>query len=439
MPVKGYKSYFIMGEQAVDWDTAAATLRQYIYEFLSFGLRGTGDNIIPTRFQRNPSPPRPVRNFVGAEGPIAMHLHAEDMLIIFKHILMDTAVASVDFTEQEVFGNGAGSQKALPGSPFSLDTQPTATDPVSAPGQMHVTLAASDSGTMTFTGTNWGGQTITEQLTFSTESEKTTTKFFKTIATNGVAYSGLTQDCLIEADRGIYTHTIQEGDDVDDGLTIEAVKGALPSVYIGALLNSGTIDIADVVTFTVNAIAKQEWDRYKFVASNDPSLSDTPTDVSGYSRISDLVFPAWTVSVDFDASGTPTPVASASFLFNNQLGYPTRFRGIRTQPKPVRTDNREITMTVAVDYESAAEMWSDKFLCLDDIEVDFYMETAECSGALRSVNINMPRCNIGASPSAGVDSYSEVLQELVLRPIRTSGATTSDEVEIVVESVESGI
>ena len=43
---KGYESYFILGEQGVDWDTAAAALETIIYEFRSFGLKNIGDRII---------------------------------------------------------------------------------------------------------------------------------------------------------------------------------------------------------------------------------------------------------------------------------------------------------------------------------------------------------------------------------------------------------
>lgn len=442
MPEPGVNSYLILGEQGVDWDTSAAALETIIYEFVTCGLRNVGDNIYPNRMQRNPSPTRGIGNFFHAEGDIQLHLHAEDMLVWWKHILMDAAIGSVDFTAQEVHGNGSGSPKAWT-TPASLDTQPGDTTPSSAPGKLSATLSAASTGTMTITGTNHGDQVISEVLTFAAETGPiTTTKYFKTVAANGIVETTGdldTADLYIESDRDIYTHTIQLGDAIDDGMTFEVVKGVLPSVYLGVLLNSGVLDIGDVITLTVNAMAKRGWNRHKYVVSDDPTPSDTPTDVSGYTRVNDLVFPAWSLELVLDAAATPIPVSSCSFNFSNALAFLTRFRGSRTEPKPTRSGNRDILLTIGVDYEAAADTWDATFLCGDDVQADLYVETTRCSGPLYSVKVKMPRTQIAAFPDPEVTDYAEVIQELQLRPIRSIGATTSDEVEVVIEDGNAGI
>jgi len=313
--------------------------------------------------------------------------------------------------------------------------------PSSAPGKLVCTLGAADSGTLVISGTNWGDQAISETLTFAAEAgPKTTTAYFKTVNAGGLVGAAIDdQTLLIMCDRNIYTHTIQVKDALLYGLTIEAVMGGLPSVFIGTMLSSGSLAVSDLVTLSINAIAQRVYDRYKYAASATPTVSDTPTDVSGYTAISDLVYPAWSIEVDFDSSGTPTPVGGMTFNFNNNLGYPTRLSGIRTNPQPVRTANRDISIVVPVDYASDAQQWVHKFLNLDDVIVTLTMSTVESSGALRTTTINMPRTSISAFPSPEASDYSEIMSSLEFRPIRTIGAVAADELTVVVESIEAAI
>ncbi len=438
MPSKGYESYFVVGEQKVLWTTPAAALLTPAYEPKSFSLMGIGDNYIPERFVRNASPLRPVKGRIGCEGAIALDVVSEGMLVFYQYLLNDDTVGSTDFTEQEVYGNGAGGRKAI-ATGASLDTQPGATTPVSSPGRLIVDLAAADDGTFVITGTNYGGQAITETLTFVGSALETTTQYFATVDAAGIVITLITEDALISSDRNIYTHIIEVKDALLKGLTIEAVHGGLPSVYTGVMINSGQFDIGNIISLTLNCLGEREWNRYKFAASIDPTVSDTPTAIAGFTGMNDLVFPDWALQVDFDASGTPIPVANASFLFNNNLIFRDLVDGTRAQLQPVRGGSREITLGVSVDYESATLQYVQKHLNLDDIVASFMMESVESDGCLKRITIDMPRCVMDVYPAVEASDFSQVLQPLSLRPIRTIGAVAADELTITVESIEAAV
>lgn len=442
MPQSGHNSYVIVGEQDTDWDTLCplASMTEIIYEFVSSGLRNASDPIIPERFKGNASPTEQIANFLTAGGDLQMHLHADNMVLWWTHLLGDDAIASVDFTAQEVFGDGIGGDKAIPASPFGLDTQPTATDPVSSPGKLIMTLDASDSGVVTITGTDQNDAAISEVVTITATDTATTTKYFKTVNATGIAYTGLAvaTAILIEADKNVWTHTIEVKDALLNGLTIEAVKGARPSVYGGCLINSGTIDIGDVLTFTLNLIAKRGWNGYKVPASalEEPTASDTATDVSGYSRVSPQVLPAWGMALYLEGSATATPIANATFAFNNNLGYPRRFIGVRTEPKPTRQSNREITLTTGIDYESGQYDFDAQFLGGAPVEdCSLVCMRTPYAGAEYKLTITLPNCEISTFPDPAISDYAEIIQDLVLRPVRTAGAVGPDEMTVAIQCV----
>ena len=440
MPSKGYESYFVVGEQKVLWTTPAAAMLTPAYEPRSFSLMGTGDNYIPSRFMRNASPVRPAKGRIGCQGSIALDLVTEGMLVFWKYLLNDDAVGSTDFTAQNVFHNvGARKAFAAAGSPYSLDTQPGATVPSSAPGRLSFDLAAGDTGTVVITGTNYGDQVITETVTFTAEAAKTTTQYFKTVNANGLVVAGLTQDALINCDRNIYTHIIQVKDALLKGLTIEAVHGGLPSVYTGVMVSSGVLDIGNIVGLTLDCMGEREWNRYKFLASNDPTVSDTPTAIGGFVAMNDLTYSDWSLEIDFDASGSAIPVANASFSFSNSLTFRDMLSGTRPQLQPVRSGPREITLAVSVDYEAAALQYVQKHLNLDDIIASLVIKSSESDGCLKTTTINMGRCVMNTYPAVEASDFSQVLQPLVMRPIRSIGAVSADELTVTVESIEAAI
>lgn len=436
----GNDSYFIIGIQSA-WDecVVTASMKQFIYEFVSNSLVNDSPPIIPTRFTGNASPMSQIQNFLRAGGAIPMHLHAGNMLPLLQQIFNDDTVGSTDFTAQEVFGDGLGAGKAIPASPFSLDTQPTATDPVSSPGKLILTLDVADAGVVTITGTDQNDTAISEVVTFDAVATMTTTKYFKSVDASGIAYTGLTvaATLLITADRNTYTHVIEIKDTLLPGLSMEVVKGTYPSTYVGVMLNSGVLEVGDQMNLTINCLAQRGWNGYKVpAAGTTPTASATGTDVSGYARISQTVFPAFGLAMSI--GGTPVPINSMSFNFNNNLDYPRRFRNVRTEVQPTRQGKREITLTVGIDY--ADNTYDVKMLENIDVEtVVLYGYSKPYAGPEYSFSFSLPRCQIGASVDPPVTDYPEIIQTLQLRPIRTVGATGSDEVTATIIALEAAV
>lgn len=438
---KGYLSYLIVGAQS-DWNTSAALgdMKDMIYAFVSGGLRNVSDPITPVRFKGNPSSIKQIENLLRAEGDFQLHLHADDMLFFIAHLLMLESgdLTSTDFTAQTVRANATYT------SPLSLDTQPSATTPASDPGQLIFTFDIAKTGTIVIVGTDQNNQAITETVTFVGDTTKTTTKYFQTVDASGITLTGITGDNLaITCDKNTYAHVINSGigDQVTEGFTLEFVKGAIPSTYSGCLINNATVDISDVITLSMNILGQRGYNRYNVddVYQGNPA-SETPTDVSAYDRVTDEVFPAWGAAVEID--GIQIPVESVSFAFNNNLVQPTRLRAVRSGVKPVRSDNRELTATARIDYNALGLTTNDDF----DVKFEFdsqvttkiYFVRKPYEGAEYTFEMYFPRCQLSQFPDPEVSEYSQVMQDLILRPIRPVAATYSDEIQVTITSPEDG-
>ncbi len=437
----GWRGYFIIGEQT-DWNTVTASPKEIIYEFISETLRGASDPITPTRIHGNPSPVKNIPGMLNAGGDIAMHLHTEHMLMFWTQLLMDdpSVVANADeivradntFTATE-----------------SLDTQPSATTPPCDPEQLTVTFSLDQTGTVVIAGTDQNGTAISETLTFAANKVQTTAKYFQTVDANGITISsGIVStggNLLIECDKNTYTHTFTLGDNVyvegvpaKHGLTIEMVKGTIPNTYIGCILNTGVFDLADTVTFTPSILAKQC--NYREAIDG----TGTPTDISGYAQMVDTdwpygddVYPGWGMAVQLDS--VQTDIESASFSFGNNLDYPTRYKASRPMSKPVRQGDREIGMTCAVDYEAVADGgvdFDDKYYGDVPIAVILSAIRKPYAGPEYSIQLTMQRCQLIAHPDPEVSAAADITQELSFRPIRSVGASISNEVSLQIVSTE---
>jgi len=440
MPQDGWRSYLILWEQ-IDWSTTSgAVVKQIIYDFMTTTLRSASDPITPTRIHRNPSPVKQIPNMVNAGGDIVLHHHPEHMLLFWKHLLMD-APSSVDFTKQTVRTNGIYT------SPLSLTTQPGSTTPPSDPGKLIVTFSVAKTGTVTISGTDQNGTAISEVLTFTAETTKTTTKYFQTVNANGVVLTMSGDNLLIECDKNTYTHTFNLGDNVyvdeaadKHGLAIELVKSTIPNLYEGCLLNTGVLTLADTMQLTLGILARYGNLREAFNGTG------TPTDISGYSNMADTdypygdeIYPGWGASIQLDI--VQTDIESMTFSFSNNLGYPTRYRASRLPVKPIRQGDREISLSCTVDYETVADggvNFDDKFYGDVPIAVILSMVSKPYAGAEYTFSLTMPRCQLTAFPDAEVGGPADMLQTLSLRPIRTVGASSSDEISsLVITSTEA--
>ena len=448
MPSKGHNSWFIIGEQDAGWDTPAwlAKMDWMIYEMVSSTLKNTGPPPVPNRLAGHPSPPRQLKGMMHGEGDIAIQLHADNMFRIWAQLMQatDSERDSTDFTPQEVFGNGEGGMKMGPTGDISLDTQPNATDPTSDPGILRFMINASDSGIFTIAGKDQNNMAITETVALSTATTGASAKYFKTVDATGINATGFaaaTTGLYIESDKDTYTHVITLGDGVLDGLTIEEVKGNIPSVYVGSIINAGAIALGDTLTLASSILSKQGWNRYKVSATTgDLTASATPTDVSasGWSRVTERIFPAWGLSLFLEGAGTATGVESAAFTLNNQLVFPTRYRSVRTPPKPVRNAPREVSLVATIDYDTVNSDYDLKMLNNQVMQAKLVAYHKPYAGPEYSIQLDFPRCQITAFPDPDVSDFSQVAQELSLNAIRSEGASSSDEVKVTLVNRESG-
>ncbi len=442
-----YESYLIAAKQEVDWATGAknAQIHPIIYEFRSCSLRPSTDPIKSPRFTGSPSPVRQEQNFLKAGGDIEMDLHADNMLIWLQQLMMteDADITSTDFTKQTVRSNAGYTVNV------TLTTQPNATTPVSSPGKLIFTFDPAlghDGGTaknMTIVGTDQNDLALTEVMSVANGATVvTSTKYFKTVTSITLATGfDVVGNLLIEADKNTYTHQLVLGDDVLDGLTLEIVNSGIPETYVGCLINEGRIAIADIITFSASIIAKYGWQPAIIHATTegDPSSTETPTDVSGLTRITEEILLGWASALYIDGAGAGSEqsLASMSFSMNNNLNPLTRYKNSRYMTKPVRGGHRVPNFTFAIDYDSSNNDWDVDAMNNEVVDADYYAYKKPYGGAEYSIHISLPRCQYGF-PSKSISDFSQQIQEISLEPIRTVGASTSDEIEVTLVSTEAG-
>jgi hypothetical protein len=431
----GNNSYLIIGKETV-WGEPCLSgdMKQMIYQFLSSNIKSTSSHIIPTRFKGNASPSEPIQNFVEAGGDLNMHLHVDSMLLWWKYLLMTDLIVSTPSDSKTVRTDGVFA------SPISLTTQPSATVPSSAPGRLTMTFAAAQTGVATIAGTDQNDVAFSETLTFAAETVKTTTKYFKTVNAGGITLgAGFAGggNLLITCNKGVYSHVLTIDEDLLVGLTAEVVKGSLPYTYTGLLCNTGRITVADVITLALTTMGKYgEGSHIPPVAGAVLTASETPVDVSAYDTLTGETFPAWGIEVDID--GTLYCVKDVSLEIGNNLAYPDRWCGTRYRQKPRRSGERNIRFIAGVELTDTTNIFDDKFMNLDDVVVQFKCYRKPSYGAEYMIQIDLPRCKIIAHPDPDVTDYVEVMQTLEFYPIRTVGATDSDEASVTLQCTETG-
>ncbi len=333
---------------------------------------------------------------------------------------------------KEVFGDGIGGKKAWT-DPDNLDTQPGATSPSQSPGLLKFTFSTTVTQTVVITGTDQNDFVITETLTFAAETTHTTTKYFKTVTSiDFTSAPGGGETLIIEASNNLYTHLIEVKDTILDGLTMELIKAGLPNTYLGCLVNTGTLTLGDIATLSFDFMAKRGYDSYVVQTSGHTvGASETPTDVSAFDRVSQEAHPGWEMVLKINDS--IVYISSMTFTFGNGLTYPAaRYGNSRTMPKPVRGARRAITIEFGIDYNSTQNVWNERFEAGDVVDAKLYAYRTPYEGPEYSTLIDMPECRINAFPDPTVDNFADQLQTISLTPLRSTGATSADELTVTI-------
>ena len=255
----GWESYFSIGEQTA-YDTIQTTLEDKIYEFVSSTLKKSTEPMGTARLKGYSSPTKNAQGMVTAGGDIVLQLHATTMGKWLKHLLMaktstitSTANGVVNMRATATLGATASAATELK-TIASSKSPATLLAPITS-GKLSFTFPTAGTGNadVTVKGKDHNGYPISETLTLNVTSTaaQPTTLFYSTDVTFQFA-SNPSVNVKIDADPGTYTHEIEPDSDLSEGLTIEEIKGGVPSSYYGMLINQGSFALGDIITLTLS-------------------------------------------------------------------------------------------------------------------------------------------------------------------------------------------
>ena len=258
----GWESYFSIGEQTA-YDTIQTTLEDKIYEFVSSTLKKSTEPMGTARLKGYSSPTKNAQGMVMAGGDIVLQLHATTMGKWLKHLLM-AKTSTITSTANGVVNMRATATLGSASAATELKTIASSKSPATllAPitsGKLSFTFPTAGTGNadVTVKGKDHNGYPISETLTLNVTSTaaQPTTLFYSTDVTFQFA-SNPSVNVKIDADPGTYTHEIEPDSDLSEGLTIEEIKGGVPSSYYGMLVNQGSFALGDIITLTLSFIGR---------------------------------------------------------------------------------------------------------------------------------------------------------------------------------------
>lgn len=421
----GWESYAIFGKQS-DWATpinVIGSMVPIVYELESAGLVQATTPTTPFRMKGNARPVKNIQGMITAGGPFQFGLHSSDMLLPFEQLLHASSISTVQRTAQEVRVDAS----YTPGSPFTLDTQPTATTPSTNPGKLKFTFTgASGTGTIVIVGTDYTDLAVTE--TIQTGAAPTTLSsiyYYKSVS--AITVNVVTATSLqIDADPETWEHTLKPDNAVLDGLTVEFLKGADPNTYTGVLFNTGSINVGDEVTFSVETIGRSG------DLGNAVDGTSTPSSLVGLTRPDKDLTPGW--GTKFSVDSVDIPVDAATFSVNNGLAYRIAGRSLsRFQRKPSRQAIRETTLQASIDYD--ATDFNPKTLGVE-FATDFIAASTPYGGIYAAIEVTMPQCEMVGYPDPAVTGPTDILQTLNIRAIEQP---SDEEFSVKITNTQSGI
>lgn len=304
-------------------------------------------------------------------------------------------------------------------------------------------IEANTTKTVVITGTDQNDRVLTETISVPEGATTvTSTYYYKSVgAASIVMVAGFdnTDNLKIEGDKNTYTHVMTLGDDILNGLTIEQVSSGIPDTAIGCLVNSGTITLADLITFNLSIIAKKLFPNsiVKAGSTGDPTATETPTSVSAFAEIEQGIMAGWASALYLEGAvaGSEQNLASASLSIGNNLNQNKRYKRSRTYSKPNRGGYRDIKFTYAIDWDTDNNDYDEDVYNNDVVQADYWAYYTPYGGPEYSIHISMPRCQFVNFPTREISDFTQQLQEITLEPIRTVGATSSDELTMTVVCV----
>ena len=451
MPITfGNTSYLLIGKQSARGvKTPWLDFSDKIYQFSGGGLGLTGDFTAPEANRGTFAPVAQVLGQLGSEGSLTLPQDIRGLGLWLEALMLaapnTTEVLATPYAlrASAAFVNGTAITN------FIANMQPKDHLPGLPSGQAGVNCGRL---IFTFANTVRGGtnSTITiqgfDQGLVRPISETITVQPGAAIApiTSVYAYAEVTSVTLanfgtvgavgITVDPVVYKHTFEVGNSLTNGLTIEMVKGTVPSVYQDVHVSEGTFTIGDTNEFDLTFIGGRGYPE-----ENAENRGAAPSSTTGKTRQPGVSAPAWATVLRVD--NRVFKIGEGSVSINHSLGQDENpFSREVYRPAPVQTATREVTLSTRVCYpmEDIDGTRLDILSYAYGRDVAVSMEAASMDwGALHnSVRIELPTARLTAFPDP-----ADIAQGQINLPLEfagyASGTTTDLRLTVINDETET--
>ncbi|MDI6781425.1 MAG: phage tail tube protein [bacterium] len=269
---------------------------------------------------------------------------------------------------------------------MSVSTQPTVASKIKM-----VVNGATGWGTITVTGTDGMGLSISETITFTTNEAQITTKYFLNIKITTTGFTGGT--LTIYGNKNTYSHVFTLAQEVPT-ITVENSKGGMPWTYWGLGMKSMEIKIPQV-----EGVAEVSAD---FIGQNgEPKNIDGGTTPTVLNEFVDTPFMNW--NMQFRIDDVIVGIHSCTLSIDRNIRDNTAEIKDGCQealPRHVMDNQRKISGSFNVQFADAT--YYNKFINGTSAKITIYGTNQEASGPFESIKFDLPEIVFeGTDPDVG--------------------------------------
>lgn len=356
----GNTSKLFIGKQSAPLvKTPWADYSNKVYQFASGGLGVTGDYTTPDVNTGTNAPIVPILGQLGTEGSLTLPLDTKGMGLWLEQLMLATPAtvevlatpyelrAATDFNDGTAITNFTANMQPkdhLPGLP---DSQAGVNCGRIIFAFESTVRAESDGGQIVVRGYDQGlVRPLIETISVTDTAaigNKTTTNAFAEVTSVTLTGFQTTGEVTITVDPAIYKHTFEVGDALTNGLTVEMVKGTVPSTYQDVHVSEGTITVGDTNETDLTFLGGQAYQN----ENADGGSAASPE--TGKTRQPGQASPGWSAVARFD--DRIVEIGEGSVSINHSLGRnENSFARQVYLPLPVITGKREVTLSTRVSY-----------------------------------------------------------------------------------------
>lgn len=437
------------------WGTGATALRPIPYLINSLDLRRMYDAIMPdARMQGHRSPITALQGIETVEGSITAYLYPTILRRLLKNWFglaesNDSAAVALQTLKPILAGAVIAATQSLTNALSGTITRTS--DATSVDGtinsQLKFTLSSAAVGTIKIVGKDRQNNAVSETII---TAGGTNTVYYSKLFYKSVDASGLTTTVIADGARTwtvdastmrrLYVYKPGTSNNWLSSLTIEAVKGNIPVVYRGCLINSGTIRFQDIPEVTFNIIGKDAKADGSGVIIQNVAGGTTPTTFPGLPTTADggrvagaiynkdsarETFVGWSNTVKI--GGTAYNLVSAEFTLNNQGVYPDNLFGSRLKRLPIFNGEREVTLTLSLPSEEV-NLETTAFTA-GVHEVVLQVATLGAGKPYETLILTLPRAQYISTGDYAVTTKGQIIRTVNYRCLAKAGSS-DDEAQI---------